>query len=111
MDAIQSLTIIRSLADGVNPYSGKVLSYNGPYQQPDTVRALHTAIKALEKSRKASAAKNLPGNSGTPWDKSEERRMVKAYNSGKPIKEIAKRHERTEGAIMSRLVKLGVVEE
>lgn len=43
MEAANALVIIRALADGVDPQTGKVLSDDGPFQHPQTVRALYAA--------------------------------------------------------------------
>ncbi|MBP1934826.1 hypothetical protein [Ammoniphilus resinae] len=54
-------------------------------------------------------AAELPPNSGKPWVPLEDQELIRAYKCGHHIQEIAKKHQRTEGGIMSRLVKLGVI--
>ena len=47
MTAAEALKIITSLADGRCPITGQVLA--DVYQQPDVIRALFVAMKALER--------------------------------------------------------------
>lgn len=42
-----------------------------------------------------------------PWDAEEDQSLVADFESGTPIKDLAQTHQRTEGAIRSRLMKLG----
>ena len=48
MDRLESLKILKQLADGMDPYTREMLPDRSPYQQPQTVRALFQAIMALE---------------------------------------------------------------
>ena len=93
MDAERAIEIIKSLVDGVDPYSGERFPSGSPYQQADTVRALHLALEGLTKLRRSTARKTGPGRS---WTEDEE--------------EIAAKHERTKGAIWARLEKLGRIQ-
>ena len=43
METDRAIEIVQSLADGVDPYSGERFPSGSPYQQADTVRALHLA--------------------------------------------------------------------
>jgi len=44
---------------------------------------------------------------GKPWDAEEDESLVADFESGTSIAELAQMHERTEGAIRSRLMRLG----
>ena len=110
--------IIQALADGVDPFTGETFPADGPYQRADTVRALYTALEALEGKGVAKKVKeprpvdpNKP-HAGGKWTPEEEERLREEYtaNNGS-IKDIAKAHGRTPGAISSRLVKLGIIED
>jgi len=46
---------------------------------------------------------------GKPWADEEDQRLVKAFDSGKTIKQLAEEHERTESSICSRLVRHGKI--
>ncbi|HET7581106.1 MAG TPA: hypothetical protein VFK33_17645 [Bacillales bacterium] len=112
MNAKEANDIVRMLADGTDPHTGEIFSEDSPYQQPDVVRALYLAVQGLERLEKYEArTKNLPSNAGAPWSEEEEARLLEAFDSGTPINEIAAQHERTTGAIHSRLVSLGKIEE
>jgi hypothetical protein len=113
MDNDTALKIINALASGVDPFTGEVFSDGSTLQHPDVVRALFLAAMALQKTNdkkaKRSSSKNcdLPSNSGTSWSEAEDHKLVAAFESGSTEKELAAVHQRTLGAIHSRLVKLG----
>lgn len=107
MNIARSLSVIRSLVDGINPHTGKEISPKSLCQQPDTILALRAAIRALECVQNLAKKKYL--YSGYPWDEAEDQRLVEAYESDKPIVQIAEQHLRTVGAIRSRLRKLGFI--
>lgn len=53
---------------------------------------------------------NRPDGAGAPWTESEDRQLDEEYHSGMKISQIAKVHDRTNGAIRSRLKKHGLIE-
>ena len=110
MDNDEALKIIQALADGVNPVNGEVLPDNSPYQSAKVVRALNASIKAIEHKIKSDTRRsNLPENAGKPWSNEEDYQIAKAFDNGVSVTEIANTHQRTRGAIQSRLVKLGKI--
>lgn len=110
VEITKALGIIGALADGIDPYTGEVYPATSPYQNPETVRALFTAINALEIAQKKEKRKrDLPDRAGQPWDDEETSRLVKRFKDGVPINELAVEHKRTKGAIVSQLTKLGKV--
>jgi hypothetical protein len=63
---------------------------------------------ALERMNdKHSVVNNGPANAGKSWETSEDDQLIASFDSGMSIKELALKHQRTSGAIQSRLVKLG----
>lgn len=52
-----------------------------------------------------------PANRGRAWTPDEEGRCAEAYRAGDGPEEIAMALGRTRGAVMARLVRLGLVEE
>ncbi len=109
MNAGKSLEILHALANGVDPHTGEEYSADSPYQHPQTVRALYMAIEAMERSKELAKKaedrqKGLPGNAGKAWETEEEHRLLTTFDGGKSIKEIAEMHQRTESAIISRLI-------
>ena len=112
METKNALKIIEALADGVDPFSGEVFADESLYQQPEIIRALFTAKEALETTLKREIRKKaLPERAGKPWDEQENSRLIKDYEQGIPIKELAAAHKRTKGSITSRLVKNGKLAE
>jgi len=101
-----SLQILRALAEGKHPLTGEALPDESCYQSAKVLRALLAGIEALEKT---AGRKNrvLPGAAGKPWDAEEDQSLVADFESGTSIADLAQMHQRTEGAIRSRLMKLG----
>ena len=114
METDRAKDIIRSLADGRDPVTGEQFPPNSPYQQADTVRALYLALEAIEKSGRSRTPRVIDPSkpkAGGPWSPEEEQQLRDAFAAHKPIAEIAAAHGRTTGAINSRLVKLGLIED
>jgi hypothetical protein len=110
MEINKALEIIKVLSEGVDPYTGEVFPPDSPYQHPDIVRALFKAVSALEYLReKNKRQKTLPEHAGKPWSAEEDNLLINRFDKGISIKELSKVHKRTEGAIKSRLVKLGKI--
>ena len=51
MELTKTIQIIHALADGINPQTGEVFPDNSPYQHPETIRALFTALSTLDAHR------------------------------------------------------------
>ena len=114
MESATALKIIQQLANGIDPHSGEVFRADSPYQHPDTVRALFTAVRALEAlsapKQRAAGAENAPQNAGKPWSSDEDEALAGAFDAGKQIPELAAQHQRSRFAIEARLAKLGKIE-
>jgi len=108
MDRLESLKILKQLADRVDPYTGEMLPDHSPYQQPKTVRALFYAIMALEGLKESTqrAASRLV-NAGKSWEAAEDDQLKAEFDDNMSISELAKKHQRTAGAIQARLIRLG----
>ena len=107
---VDDVALISSLAEGIDPFTGEVLSNDHLLQHPQVVRALFHSIHALEQHAKsAKRDPSIPANAGTSWDANEDATLAREFESGIPIPELAKRHGRTKGAITSRLVRLGKI--
>lgn len=98
-----------NLAGGIDPTTVEVLADDSPLGNPHVIRALFLAAKALElmgnKAERSQAAS--PSNAGKAWTDDEDQRLVAAFVAGTPVAAIARAHERTSGAITSRLIRLG----
>lgn len=110
MEPSEALRIIRSLADGVDPHTGEIFPDDSPYQHPQVLRALSLAVRAMERFEdRQRREKLLPANAGKPWNDAEDKVLCEGFDAGLPVSELAQKHRRTEGAIQSRLEKLGKV--
>lgn len=107
MDPDRAIEIVQSLAAGVDPCSGEHFPSSSPYQQADTVRALHLALEGLAKLKRSTARKTGPGR---PWSEDEEKELLRQFDDKIDVEDIAKEHERTKGAIWARLEKLGRIQ-
>jgi hypothetical protein len=112
MEKEQTLKILNALANGVHPATGEKFAADGPYQHPDTVRALFAAMRAVEGGPAAPPAPErrpaLPqSGSGSRWSTEEEQRLAGAFDAGKSVDELARAHTRSRAAIEARLVRLG----
>jgi hypothetical protein len=110
MDINKALEIIKALSEGVDPFTGEVFSSDSPYKHPDIIRALSKAVSSLEYLRKKSERQeSLPENAGKPWSAEEDNLLIDRFDKGMSFKRLSEGHKRTEGAIRSRLVKLGKI--
>ena len=103
MDLIRAREIIHSLAEGVDPFTGEVLSKDSVYNKPDVIRALYTILEE-------TAPKPLDPyrNAGKPWTEAEDDKLVAEFHAKERISDMAKEHGRTYRAIESRLDHLGL---
>jgi len=115
MEKELTLKILNALANGVHPATGEKFAADGPYQHPDTVRALFAAMRAVEggaaAAAPASASERRPAlpqsGAGSRWSPEEDQRLASAFDTGRTIDEIARAHNRSRAAIEARLVRLG----
>ena len=110
MTPAEAKQIIEVLAGGVDPATGEVLPDDSPLSSPHVIRALFIAVKALELMAAAKPARPeaaAPGNAGKSWTEDEDQRLVAAFDAGTPAAKLARIHERSSGAITSRLIRLG----
>jgi hypothetical protein len=118
MEPKEALVILKALADGVDPFTGEIYPPESPYQKAETVRALFVAIRELEakKTRKQKVTRLAPdetplNKSGAPWTEEEDEALKAAFLSQSTVAELSEAHQRTEGGIRSRLVRLRLIEE
>lgn len=110
MDELTALKLIDTLASGVNPATGELLDAASPCQQPDVVRALCLAARALDERRqRAERQRALPANVGKSWTGSEDEALIAEFHAGKTLAELALLHQRTQAGIQARLEKLKLV--
>lgn len=110
MDEMKALAIVSTLANGVNPLTGEIFPADSPYQTVDVVRALFLASRALETASKPRSRAHMPGNAGKRWTQDEDRKLLKEFDHGCAIPELAQTHGRTTAGIQARLEKHGRVQ-
>ena len=117
MNNSRASLILKALATGHHPDDGQPLVDPSVLTEPDIIRALFLGACALEE-HSATATTNhkkddsdLPSRAGKPWEQHEDDVLIDEFNAGKSIKDMSEDHSRTKGAIQSRLVKLGLMDE
>lgn len=111
MNNQEAINIIQTLIKGINPLSDEPLAANSLCLNSDIQRALQTAIPALESKIRADIRRaNLPANAGKPWNHEEDQQLIVAFDSGDSIATLAQQHQRSKGAITSRLLKFNKIE-
>ena len=98
MEIKRAAELLRGLADGVDPMTGRPLPDESVYN-----RALHCVLRALQERADGAAATNA----GRSWSAEEEARLLQEYGAGLTTETIARRHGRSIGAIETRLSELG----
>lgn len=69
-----------------------------------------TAVDGKGSRVEYNRRKNRPDGAGASWTDEEDKQLDEEYNSGMKVSEIAKIHDRTNGAIRARLKKHGLME-
>ena len=110
MTPTEAKQVIEVLAAGIDPETGEVLPQDSALNSPHVIRALFLAANALGQltdkpamPAKAAAA----GNAGKAWSETEDEQLAAAFDAGTSVAALAKTHQRTAGAITSRLIRLG----
>lgn len=103
--------ILRTLVRGVNPGTGEVMPADGPFNEPNVLRALFMAVEALE-AKTSPELRRLagPANAGKPWSPEDHATLLELFETGTTVEDLAKQFARSAGAVTSRLVKYGRVE-
>ena len=110
MKKAQALEILQAVADGIDPNTGEMFPDDSPYHHPQIIRALFVAIKALEnRDEREERRENLPPNAGKSWEDDEDQKLCDGFDAGMTIRQLAAKHQRTDGSIQSRLVKKGKI--
>lgn len=102
------VSILESLANGVDPTTDTELPHP-LFQSPDVIRALFAAAAILQASNRP-AKPQRHASAGARWTETEDVQICSEYEQGMTFSEMARRHERSTGAIMSRLMKLGRID-
>ena len=115
MDDMLARTIIETLAKGINPLTGWILSENDSCAQKEIQEALKIVLEHCSIESTAEYLKSLSRNkkaerysrAGTAWSQKEERELLRLHQQGNSVKRISLILKRSTGAIESKLRKLG----
>lgn len=124
MDIEQAKDIVTSLANGVNPITGRTLPDDSLYNDPTIIRSLYILLNHVTPPKKPAQvklsdtekrAKNIaegkPRNTGLAWTVELKEELAMLFHQGKLIPELAIYFERTKGAIHAELQKQGIIDE
>lgn len=101
---IELIEICDALLMGVDPFTGEILSEDHLVNSDSVQEIISLAKKTIY--NKAVRESKKPEQAGAKWSEEEEVKLKDEYKAGLPIKEIAKLHNRTEGAIRLKLIKI-----
>ncbi len=79
------------------------------YITVNELRSLADSIDSVSAKKPPARTKENKENAYAPWSKSEDKDLVREFNSGLSVREIADKHGRTYGAIRARLKKTGLM--
>jgi hypothetical protein len=110
--------ILDSLANGLVPFTDEPIHTGSIIHDPKVVRALFAAVRLMQREldgacvQQSARPDSRPkaSRAGQPWTPSEDSEFADSFRQGHSFETIASSHERSKGAIISRLVKLGEIE-
>lgn len=121
MELKEARALLSALANGVDPITGEVLPDTSPYNEPRVIRALFAVLnpakggkppkKTPDEKQQENVAAGRPRNAGLPWTESLKEELTRQFKGGARLDQLAQNFERTKGAIISELVKQGLVEQ
>jgi hypothetical protein len=88
----EAIPLVEALANGIDPATGVALPAGTPLDDPQVIRALFLAVKALHEA--------------IAWSSNEDERLIFAVDLRIPFPEIAEAHQRSVDAISARLIHL-----
>lgn len=118
----QTIEHLEALSEGIHPGTGEIVGEESPLRSPELRRVLFAAVVLLKDGRprrgngvkiplaERNRALGKPLRSSARWEEEEENRLESRILDGAGVREVAAELERTPGALVSRLVRLGVVQ-
>lgn len=114
MTSQAAMEILQLMADGVDPATGEILAADHLCNQPDVIRALVVAIRALSAEQPTPPIvynrKSDKLNAGRPWTEEDLAALKQLYLSGLPMNAICKQLQRRERGVQQQLCRLGLIE-
>lgn len=115
METTEVRSIVKTLAQGIDPATGEVFPQNSPYNDPKIIRALFKVVDlawppgrsklSLDEKRQRNIERGLPRNAGLPWSEEHREAVAEGFKSGKTIRELATALERSLTAINAELIR------
>lgn len=109
MDVTRAIELLSTVAQGVNPFTGEVIPENCICNQVEIVRALYCILNEVKKSSKNKQKSQLE-NAGKPWTQEDDAILSQMFDHNYTPASIEEYFKRSQGAIASRLVRLGKIE-
>jgi hypothetical protein len=118
MELHDARTIVKTLAQGVDPITGEVFTPDSPYNHPQVIRALFTVHQHLrlgrtpigaDERRRLNLEHGRPKNAGLPWTDEGRAQAALGFRNGKSIGELAAALERSRSAIHAELIRQELV--
>lgn len=111
MKRTEIIEVLEALAQGVDPITGEIFPEDSPYQRAEVVRALYGAVLLIERGPARAKTGDLPAKAGAKWTEPEVDSLVKSFDEGASVEELAESHQRTKGAIRARLIRVGRIQD
>ena len=118
MELFKAKQTLEALAGGIDPSSGEVLPPESPYNDPLVIRALFAALDSIrlppmtvEQKQQNNLDQGRPKNFGLPWTREMKEEAARCFGKGSSIDELAANLGRTRGAIVSELVRQGLIDD
>jgi len=115
METTEVRSIVKTLAQGIDPTTGEVFPQSSPYNDPKIIRALFKVVDlawppgrsklSLDEKRQRNVERGLPTNAGLPWSEEHREAVAEGFKNGKTIRELATSLERSLTAINSELIR------
>ena len=119
MDFTEARSIVKTLAQGIDPSTGEVFPTDSPYNDPKTIRALFNVVElawppgrsklSLDERRQRNLERGLPRNAGLPWSDEHREAVAEGFKNGRTIRQLADGLERSLTAINSELIRQELV--
>jgi hypothetical protein len=115
----EARTIVKTLAEGVDPITGEVFAPESPYNHPRVIRALYAVHKyaripkakmSPDERRQHNLELGKPRNAGLPWTDEDRSRVASGFGEGETLEALASMLERSRAAIHAELIRQGLVE-
>ena len=110
MDIQKAKEIIHTLADGVDPTTGEILSADHVCNRADVIRALHIAEQALQKDLNRPEEGPWHKEYGKVWSQQEINLLITLFEKHHTVAQISKQLCRSESGIRAKLVRLGKIQ-